>query len=193
MGGIGKTTLAQVVYNDDRVKEHFDFKVCVFVSDDFDVFAITKTIFEAVTSQTCNINGLNKLQVELKKASKEERFLFVHDDVWNNNWDGLKCPFESGAHGSKIIVTTRNERVASMKDNVPPYHLGAMTDEDCWRLFAKHGRLGCRSGFRSNWEKNCSKVRRASFGSKVAWWSPAFRAEFKEMGKSTKERYMGAL
>ena len=141
MAGIGKTTLAQVVYNDDRVNEHFDLKVWVFVSDKFDVFAITKTIFEAVTYQTCNMKDLNKVQVELRKALEGRKFLFVHDDVWNNNynqWNVLKCPFESAAHGSKIVVTTRNERVASMMGNAPICHLRPMTDEDCWRLFAKH-------------------------------------------------------
>lgn len=45
MAGIGKTTLAQVAYNDGRAREYFDVQVWVFVSVEFDVYAITKTIF----------------------------------------------------------------------------------------------------------------------------------------------------
>lgn len=141
MAGIGKTTLAQVAYNDGRVREYFNVQVWVFVSVEFDVYAITKTIFEAVTCQKCNIQDLNELQVELKKALVGKKFLFGHDDVWNNNfdsWNVLKCPFEFGARGSKIIATTRNERVASMMGTVPMHHPREMAEDYGWRLFSKH-------------------------------------------------------
>lgn len=46
LGGIGKTTLAQVLYNDTKVKDHFKLMSWVFVSDEFDVFDISKAIFK---------------------------------------------------------------------------------------------------------------------------------------------------
>ncbi|KAM5552048.1 putative disease resistance protein [Rosa sericea] len=164
MGGIGKTTLAQLVYNEDRVKKttlddtankttpddavkptpdlKFGIRAWVSVSEEFDVVKITKTIHGSViTGQTCGVTDLNLLQVQLKEALAGQKFLIVLDDVWNENyalWDVLRGPFQSGAQGSKIIVTTRNQGVASMMGTRSAHQLSILSEHDCWKLFAKH-------------------------------------------------------
>ncbi|KAL5564806.1 hypothetical protein UlMin_027970 [Ulmus minor] len=141
MGGVGKTTLAQLVYKDSTVREHFNLREWVTVSEEFDVFQITKIIFEKLTSRECKTRDLFQLQSELSEALAGKKFLFVHDDVWNEYyqlWDVLKSAFESGAHGSKIIVTTRSKIVASTMGNVAMHELKLVSDEDCWQIFKKH-------------------------------------------------------
>ncbi|KDO40434.1 hypothetical protein CISIN_1g048163mg, partial [Citrus sinensis] len=127
MGGLGKTTLAQLVYNDKQVQDHFDLKAWTCVSDDFDVFRLTKTILiSIVPDQNVDNHNLNKLQEELKKKLSGKIFLLVLDDVWNenyNDWDRLRPPFEAGAPGSKIIVTARNQEVAAIMGTVRAYQL----------------------------------------------------------------------
>ncbi|XVF69633.1 hypothetical protein PTKIN_Ptkin11bG0097300 [Pterospermum kingtungense] len=115
MGGIGKTSLAQIVYNDNKVKELFDLKFWVCVSENFDVFRVTKAILEAITSLSCEVRELDLLQVKLTECLMDKKFPLVLDDVWNENyvhWEALKRPLTHGALGSKIIVTTRNQSVA---------------------------------------------------------------------------------
>ncbi|CAL5381766.1 unnamed protein product [Camellia sinensis] len=146
MGGVGKTTLAQFLYNDGRVDDHFDMKAWVCVSDEFDVVRVTRTILEAVIPQgsdTMDLSkmDLNQLQVKLRECLSGKKFLIVLDDVWNENydhWDILRSPFRYGGHGSRVIVTTRNESVSSIMQTVPIHRVQQLSDEDCWKLFAKH-------------------------------------------------------
>ncbi|XP_031253816.1 putative disease resistance RPP13-like protein 1 [Pistacia vera] len=140
MGGVGKTTLAQEVYN-DRAVEDFDPKAWVCVSDDFDVLRISKAILESVTLSPCDLKDLNQVQIQLYSILVGRKFLLVLDDVWSKSyelWQALKSPFMAGAPGSKIIVTTRNVEVALTMGPLEYYNLKLLSDDDCWTLFKRH-------------------------------------------------------
>ncbi|KAG6679359.1 hypothetical protein I3842_14G126600 [Carya illinoinensis] len=144
MGGLGKTTLAQLVYNHEKVKEHFDLKAWACVSDDFDVFKVTKAILEGVYS-SANGDGktLNWLQSTLKESLTGNKFLLVLDDVWNNiNWEVLSNPFRFGAQGSRVLITTREERVASVMQTTFKHNLKPLPEKECWSLFVRHAFSG---------------------------------------------------
>ncbi|RVW40701.1 putative disease resistance RPP13-like protein 1 [Vitis vinifera] len=100
MGGLGKTTLAQIVYNDERVKKHFQLKAWACVSDEFDVMRITKALLESGTKRTCGMNNLELLQGKLRDMLNRRKFLLVLDDVWNEDygdWDKLRIPLAVGS------------------------------------------------------------------------------------------------
>ncbi|KAK8299366.1 hypothetical protein V6Z11_D05G318200 [Gossypium hirsutum] len=140
MGGLGKTTLAQLIYNDPRVDKWFDRKAWVCVSEEFDAFKVTKTILEEIICSCDGNQNLNQLQLKLKEQLSGKKYLIILDDVWNKNyfhWKELASPFTSGAKNSKIIVTTRDENVAAIMRNVPTYRLDVLSDDDCWNP-AKH-------------------------------------------------------
>ncbi|XP_058108869.1 putative disease resistance protein RGA3 [Magnolia sinica] len=139
MGGLGKTTLAQLIYNDEKV-EGFDMKMWVCVSEHFDVKQITKSIIKSADgSINCDHQDLDHLQRLLRGMLKAKRFLLVLDDVWSKDsekWEKLILPFQDGAPGSRIIVTTRIEDVAGMMGSTDHMHkLAVLSDEDCWLLF----------------------------------------------------------
>ena len=115
--GIGKTALALLIYNDHRVREHFELKAWAHVSDHFDMFMVTKTIFESFTMQSCDLKDLNLPQVRLQEGVRGKKFLLVLDDVWAetyHDWEFLLSPFKGAAKGSRVIVTIRIQSVASM-------------------------------------------------------------------------------
>jgi Leucine-rich repeat (LRR) protein len=141
MGGVGKTTLAQLAYNDDKVQEHFDLKAWVCVSQDFNILNVTKTLLESVTSTAWGNNSLDFLRVELKKYLRGKRFLIVLDDLWNDNyndWDELVTPLINEKAGSRVIITTRQQKVAEVARANPICKLEPLSTEDCWCLLSKH-------------------------------------------------------
>ncbi|XP_035838374.1 putative disease resistance RPP13-like protein 1 [Helianthus annuus] len=141
MGGVGKTTLARILYNHTKVQSHFELHVWICVSDDFDVFKISKTMFQDVSNENKNFENLNQLHMALTNQLKNKRFLLVLDDVWHeneNDWENLVRPFHSCAPGSRIIMTTR--KVELLK-NLHFGHLDSLkslSHEDALSLFALH-------------------------------------------------------
>ncbi|KAL0927805.1 hypothetical protein M5K25_002016 [Dendrobium thyrsiflorum] len=157
LGGVGKTTLAQLLYNDPLVCQHFSPKVWVHVSEEFDVLRITKEIVTSVVGSSIHNtnNNLNDLQCILKKNLFEKRFLLILDDIWNEKpyrWEALRAPF-SGIGMGKIIVTTRSMLVARNMQTVPSLELGCLNEENSWLLFQRQAFYGWELHQQLNFEQ----------------------------------------
>ncbi|XVF23576.1 hypothetical protein REPUB_Repub13aG0050700 [Reevesia pubescens] len=139
MGGLGKTTLAQLIFNDKRVEDWFDLKAWVCISDkEFDASKVTQDILQEIHVSFGNSETLNQLQLKLKEKLSGKKFLFVVDDVWRkNDLEYLISLLNFGAKNSKIVVTTRDKDVASITRDVQTYPLDILTDDDCWKLLSK--------------------------------------------------------
>ncbi|TYH36212.1 hypothetical protein ES332_D13G248300v1 [Gossypium tomentosum] len=143
IGGLGKTTLAQLVYNDDRVTSLFPLKIWICVSEEFDLSRLLRLIIQSVnTGERCDDSTLDALQAHLRSLLTDKKFLLVLDDVWNENkakWVELRNLLRSidGLPQSKIIVTTRSLKVSSIMSSICPYELKGLSFEDCLTLFTK--------------------------------------------------------
>lgn len=143
MGGLGKTTLAKMVYNNQGVQQHFELKMWHCVSDNFDSIALLKSIIELAISGRCDMpDTIELLQKQLEQVIGQKRFMLVLDDVWNEDerkWEDVLKPLlcSVGGPGSVIVVTTRSEKVASIMQTLGPHKLTCLTEEDSWKLFAR--------------------------------------------------------
>ncbi|KAL5541233.1 hypothetical protein UlMin_042706 [Ulmus minor] len=141
MGGLGKTTLAQLAFNDQRVTQYFDVGSWVFVSDCFDVKRIMVTVIESISEDKRSYSNMNALHSALWSLLRKKRYLIVLDDVWTedpDDWEKLKPLLRGGADGSKILITTRSRKVEFMMDSPTfPYYLQGLSDDACWLLFMK--------------------------------------------------------
>ncbi|KAJ0613141.1 putative virus X resistance protein-like, coiled-coil [Helianthus annuus] len=153
MGGIGKTTLAQLAYNHTIVNQYFDLRCWVYVSENFQVNEIIKKIIESVDKSGCTLTQLDTLQASLQSKLREKKFLIVLDDVWaeedeKEKWERLSGTLSCGAEGSIVVMTTRSERTCRMMTKVGElrHQLGCLSEENSWLLFKKHafaqGRVG---------------------------------------------------
>ena len=67
--------------------------------------------------------------------------MIVLDDLWNDNyndWDELVTPLIKGNSGSRVIITTRQQKVAEVAHTFPFHKLEVLSDEDSWSLLSKH-------------------------------------------------------
>ncbi|VAH12117.1 unnamed protein product [Triticum turgidum subsp. durum] len=131
MGGLGKTTLAQLIYNEPEVQKHFQLLLWVCVSDTFDVNSLAKSIVEA--SPNKNVDTDKPPLDRLQKLVSGQRYVLVLDDVWDNKelrkWEILKVCLQHGGMGSAVLTTTRDKRVAEiMGADRAAYNLNALED-----------------------------------------------------------------
>ncbi|KAH6776596.1 hypothetical protein C2S52_014157 [Perilla frutescens var. hirtella] len=138
VGGLGKTSLAQLVFNDQRVSQHFDVKLWVCVSDNFDCKILLEAMIVSATGKASGLVQLDALQRYLWEVLSQKRYLLILDDAWNDNqedWAKLKSILECGSKGAAIVVTTRLRKVADIMGTLPFHSLEGLSEKDLWLLF----------------------------------------------------------
>lgn len=132
MGGIGKTTIAQLVYNDKQFKDYT--RVWVYVSQILDLNKIKSSIVSKLSTREREIT-------DLEMVAAGTKVLIVLDDLWENDWaklDTLKLLVNIGNETKVIVIaTTRDEGIARRFSTIEPYKLKPLTDEMCWQII-KH-------------------------------------------------------
>ncbi|GLT52290.1 hypothetical protein SLA2020_256380 [Shorea laevis] len=200
MGGLGKTALAQLIYNDCGVQQHFDDVIWVCVSDLFDEKKVAKAIIQGLEKLGDGAAyGLewSDLQVLLERISRSirgKKFFLVLDDVWadtGERWESLKVTFNHGAPGSRILVTTRDVDVAKMMGSSSSQiiHLEELGEEECWSVLKD-------IAFRDSDEKSCQSLE--AIGRKIANRCKGLPLAAKTLGsllksKTTKQEWQSVL
>uniref|UniRef100_A0A2N9FMZ5 AAA+ ATPase domain-containing protein n=1 Tax=Fagus sylvatica TaxID=28930 RepID=A0A2N9FMZ5_FAGSY len=146
MGGLGKTTLAKMVYNHDKVKQHFDCRAWVFISQQCQRRNVWEGIlFSLLSPSEKERDGIRKKRDEeivdqLFQVLKEKKCLVILDDIWNaEHWDILCKAFPvKDTTGSKILLTTRNRDVALHADPRGFLHnLQFLNDQKSWEFLRR--------------------------------------------------------
>ncbi|XP_009796760.1 putative late blight resistance protein homolog R1A-3 [Nicotiana tabacum] len=139
MPGAGKTTLAYKVFNDKSVTSHFDIRAWCTVDQEYDSKKVLHKFFNQVTGLDAEFTEDFDVYDELRKTLHSRRYLIVLDDLWDTKaWDELTMPFHDFQKGSRIILTSREKKVALHgKRHSDPLNLRLLRQEESWELLEK--------------------------------------------------------
>ncbi|CAN6363471.1 unnamed protein product [Urochloa humidicola] len=137
-GGVGKTTLAQKIYNDHKVKGTFSKRAWICVSQVYSDIAILKEVLRNVGVDYKHDETVGELSRKLARAVENVNFFLVLDDVWQHEvWTNLlRIPLDTAAAGI-VLVTTRNDIVARAIGVEHTHRVELMSEEVGWELLSK--------------------------------------------------------
>uniref|UniRef100_A0A2N9G4V1 NB-ARC domain-containing protein n=1 Tax=Fagus sylvatica TaxID=28930 RepID=A0A2N9G4V1_FAGSY len=101
---------------------------------------VAKAIIQEVEGRSPTITELETLLQNVHTLIKGKKFFLVLDDVWTEDyeiWELFRLVLQTGAQGSRILVTTRKRRVSEIMGSAYEINLEALCDEDCWLIFSK--------------------------------------------------------
>ncbi|XP_060675553.1 disease resistance protein RGA2 [Ziziphus jujuba] len=107
MGGIGKTTLAQLAFNDEKIKIHLSERMWACVSDPLDEIKVAKAIIKSLKGGHQNLETLEALFQRIRESIEGKKFLLVLDDVWSDDhekWEKFIQPLRLVAVGSRVLT-----------------------------------------------------------------------------------------
>ncbi|CAN4087523.1 unnamed protein product [Withania somnifera] len=142
MGGIGKTTLARKARDHLKIRYHFDIRVWITMTQEYASRNVLLEVLRSISKQT-NIDiekdydekDENELADLVQKKLKGPRYLVVVDDIWSTDaWDSIRRIFPDCNNRSRILLTTREIKVAIYANHINPHEMKLLNLENSWKL-----------------------------------------------------------
>ncbi|KHM99665.1 Disease resistance protein RPM1 [Glycine soja] len=148
MGGLGKTTLASRVFNNQKVVGHFDFHAWITVSQSYTVEGMMRDLLKKLCKekrenppQDISEMDRDSLIDEVRNYLQQKRYVVILDDVWSVElWGQIKSAMFDNKNGSRILITTRKTGVVESCKNSPfdkVHELEPLSSEKSMELFYK--------------------------------------------------------
>lgn len=148
MGGVGKTTLAKEVYTQTQIRNKFDTRAWLYVSQDYKPMKIIKDLILQLanpeedklkivdTMEKMSEAGLEEM---LQRRLEDTCYLIVLDDIWATEaWDLIVRSFPDNGKSSRLLLTSRRKEIALHADtHTTPYELKLLSEGEGWELFLK--------------------------------------------------------
>ncbi|KAL2568602.1 hypothetical protein AAZX31_18G084600 [Glycine max] len=145
IAGVGKTTLAKQVY--DQVRNNFECHALITVSQSFSAEGLLRHMLNELCKEKKedppkDVSTIESLTEEVRNHLRNKRYVVLFDDVWNGKfWDHIESAVIDNKNGSRILITTRDEKVAEYcrKSSFVEVHKleKPLTEEESLKLFCK--------------------------------------------------------
>ncbi|KAL3568199.1 hypothetical protein D5086_030850, partial [Populus alba] len=141
MGGIGKTTVARVVYDRFRLQ----FEGSSFLANVREVFAekdgprrLQEQLLSEILMERANICDSSRQIEMIKRRSQRKKILVVLDDVDDHKQlESLAAETKWFGPGSRIIITSRDKHVLTRNGVARIYEAEKLNDDDALMLFSQ--------------------------------------------------------
>ncbi|KAL2243652.1 putative late blight resistance protein homolog R1A-10 [Sesamum indicum] len=150
--GIGKTTLARSLYDDEDMeqKKIFQVRSWVTVSQESrpgDILSNLLSSIEIVGQRRDATDSIKKmgdranedsaaqLGVNLHQRLFNVKYFIVIDDMWENKvWNEVRNYLPDNKNGSRILLTTRSAEVAKYVNDKIQHQMEPLNEKDSWIL-----------------------------------------------------------
>ncbi|KAI5015886.1 hypothetical protein ZWY2020_059425 [Hordeum vulgare] len=147
IGGLGKTTLAKMIYNNNTKFEEY-VRVWIYVSETFDLNKIGNSLISQLSQNESTYTETQMIHRSLSQLLANKKVLIILDDLWaedDSQLRSLTAMLKVGRGGKVVVIaTTRNEEIARKISTIPPHELASLTDEMCWTIIKRKSEFESR-------------------------------------------------